>query len=139
MYKLATQFESKSRQVTAAAAGGSTTTSCCSCIVTIATASVLTSMHFASMVPVEEKRLQEAGSTFYEPTTIERSALGFIALPSALLAGAVTFGIGLLVVWLWAFVAVYKKAGHRNAIGVALLSLLVIVPLAVFEMIAWMN
>ena len=52
MYRLPSQFDPAGRQdEISAAGGGSTSTSCCSCIVTAGTASLITAIKFASLVP----------------------------------------------------------------------------------------
>ena len=52
MYRLPNQFDPAGRQdEVSAAGGGSTSSCCCSCIVTLGSASVITAIKFAALVP----------------------------------------------------------------------------------------
>lgn len=150
MYKLPTQFDLRSSQVTeSAAAGGSTSTTCSCCIVTLGVTSVLTSMHFASLEPAAKAAPSaEVVSTqlLDEPESAGlskrgRSIFGFFLPLLSGLAGSVSFGIGWFAVWIVAFVTMYKKAGLSGMRGfwISAAALLAMALCVALEMALWLG
>lgn len=71
MIKLPTQFDARGRQhIEAASAGGSTSTSCSSCIVTVSTAAVASTLYFAEL----HKRAERAQASKAAAISVSASA-----------------------------------------------------------------
>lgn len=164
MIKLPTQFDARQRQhVDTAAAGGSTSTSCSSCVVTLGTTAVATSMYFSHLNG--RARALKAGTA--APPVVQQPEVtpapgepsrdddlldswwfwalwSFIALISLSMMGEGGVVTGVLTAFL--FTAIYWFRVHQRA-GVGLVRTIltaglvtaVVVGAMVLEAVAWIG
>lgn len=164
MIKLPTQFDARQRQhVDTAAAGGSTSTSCSSCVVTLGTTAVATSMYFshlngraralkvgtAAQAAAPQAELTSApGEPSGNDDLLDSwwfwALLSFLALISLSMMGEGGVVMGVLTACL--FTAIYWFRIHQRA-GVGLvktiltagLVMVVVVGAMVLEAVAWIG
>lgn len=154
MHRLPTQFDNQAaRREESAAAGGSTSTTCSSCIVTLGTTSVLTSMYFSAQGKKEPPAPATPEQPAPKPTAWKW--IGFFLPLGTLLAsgflggmfaamgdGGVVVGLLLsLLVWVGAFVSLHRRIG-RSAWGGVLAGVIGLVLFCggvVLEMMGWMS
>lgn len=154
MHRLPTQFDTQAaRRDESAAAGGSTSTTCSSCIVTLGTTSVLTSIYFSALGKKELPIPVTAEQPAPKPTAWKW--MGFF-LPLATLVVSVFLGTLLaagsgaglvlgpflgVMVWVGAFVHLHRRTGKSTWGGVlaGVIGLALFFGGVVLEMMGWMS
>jgi drug/metabolite transporter (DMT)-like permease len=154
MHRLPTQFDTQAaRRDETAAAGGSTSTTCSSCIVTLGTTSVLTSMYFSALgkkelpvpaTPEKPARKPPAWKLigFFLPlsTLLLSGFLG--AMAGATGEAGVVVGVLLgLLVWVGAFVCLHRRIGKSAWGGVlaGVIGLVLFCGGVVLEVMGWLG
>lgn len=154
MHRLPTQFDTQAaRRDESAAAGGSTSTTCSSCIVTLGTTSVLTSMYFSAVGKKELPAPATAANPASKPTSWK--VLGFFLPLGALLlsgvlgtmmttGGEAGFVVGLLLgllAWIGAFVSLHRRVGKStgSAVLISVIGLVLFFGGVALEMMGWMS
>ncbi|MEK8031991.1 hypothetical protein AACH06_14280 [Ideonella sp. DXS29W] len=154
MHRLPTQFDTQAaRRDESAAAGGSTSTTCSSCIVTLGTTSVLTSMYFSAVGKKEV--LAPATDAAPAPKPTPWKVIGFfLPLATLLLSGAMVgvFAVGGgagvilaallgLLTWVGAFVFLHRRAGRSTAGGLlaGVIGLVLLCGGVALEMMGWLT
>ena len=153
MHRLSTQFDTQAaRRDESAAAGGSTSTTCSSCIVTLGTTSVLTSMYFSAMGKKEAPVPAVAEAPATRPTPWKW--IGFF-LPLATILLSSLFGamlamggeVGLVVsaflgplIWIGTFVYLHQRIGKSSWGGVlaGMIGLTLMGGGVVLEVVGWL-
>lgn len=154
MHRLPTQFDTQAaRRDESAAAGGSTSTTCSSCIVTLGTTSVLTSMYFSAVG--KKETLAPATDTAPAAKPTPWKVIGFfLPLATLLLSGVLggVFAVGGeagvilsallgLLIWVGAFVFLHRRAGKSTAGGVlaGVIGLVLLCGGIVLEVVGWLT
>lgn len=154
MHRLPTQFDTQAaRREESAAAGGSTSTTCSSCVVTLGTTSVLTSLYFSALGKKELPVPATAGRP--APKPIAWKWIGFfLPLATLMLSGFLVslFAVGGeagivvgaflgLLAWIGTFVFLHRRVGKSSGGGVlaGVIGLAIFCGGVVLEVMGWLS